>query len=214
MHESDLASVLRGCLASSQRADWESFMQLAQPVIAAGVLSATSRVGATNRELVDDLVQETFLKMCAEEFRILRNFRMNESNALRAYLKTIATSVVMDYFRSHLAQKKGSGKTIANLDDVSQQLAVSDGQFAEVERRNMLHHVDKCLDGQESRNRALFWLYHRQGMTPKAIASLKGMTVSSDGIESAIYRLTRVVRECLRKAGLLRTPTIREVGKA
>lgn len=210
----DLATILKRCLSNGGRADWEHFMQLVQPVVAAGVLRSVSRLKPANRELVDDLVQETFLKLCDRDFRILRSFRSEEQNALHVYLKTIASSVVIDHFRSRSALKKGAAKTAGSLDDVAPQLAVHDRQFAELERRELLEHVEQCLKSQESSARTMFWLYHRRGLTPKAIASLPGVRLSSNGVETAVYRLTKSVRECLRKAGLLPAPPIREGNRA
>jgi RNA polymerase sigma-70 factor (ECF subfamily) len=41
----------------------------------------------------------------------------------------------------------------------------------------------------------IFWLYYEQGMTAKAIAALPSINLTSKGVESAISRLTRLVRE-------------------
>jgi RNA polymerase sigma-70 factor, ECF subfamily len=214
MDDKDLASILKRCLANGTKADWECFVELAQPVLAAGVLRSLSRLTPATRELVDDLIQETFLKICAANFRVLRNFRTDDSNALRVYLRTIAASTVTDHFRSQSALKKGAGKKMASLDDVAPQLAADDRQFAELERRDIFERVEKCLDTQEPRNRTIFWLYHRQGFTPKAISALAGIGLSPDGIETTIYRLTKGVRECLRRAGLFKTAAIHEGDRA
>jgi RNA polymerase sigma-70 factor (ECF subfamily) len=115
MDDKDLASTLKRCLANGDRADWESFMKLAQPLVAAGVLRSCSRMAMTTRDLVDDLIQETFLKRCANDFRILRNFRMDNINALHVYLKTIAASVAVDHFRTQSTQSKGAGKATVSL---------------------------------------------------------------------------------------------------
>jgi RNA polymerase sigma-70 factor, ECF subfamily len=211
--EMDLAAVLRRCLATGDRADWEGFMELTQPLVAAGVLRGLGRFGSPQRELADDLVQETFLKLCSNSFRILRAFRGDNGLALQVYLKTIAASVVVDHLRASSAQKKGEGKRPANIDDVAPFLAVDDQQFAEFERRAMLERVEECLEGQEERNRTIFWLYHRQGLTPKAIASLGGIGMSSDGVETALYRLTRAVRDCVKRAMTRRAAAIPEGGR-
>jgi RNA polymerase sigma-70 factor (ECF subfamily) len=210
MDENDLARVLKRCLVDGQRADWDVFVALAQPLVAAGVLRSLSRLALATRELVDDLIQETFLKLCSNDFRILRNFRAGDTNALCVYLKTIASSIVMDHFRLQTALKKGASKITVSLDDVAAQLAVNDGQFAAFELRTILRHVETCLATQDPRNRAIFWLYHRLGMTPKEIASVPGVELNIDGIETAVYRLTKSVRECLRRAGLLQKEPIHE----
>ncbi len=213
-YETDIAPLLARYLQTGKAADLDRFIKFAQPVVAVGVWRAAKRMSHPDRAFIDDMIQETFLKICADDFRVLRDFRACNTNALEVYLKTIAASVVIDHFRSQSAQKKGSGKKSASLDDVADGLAIEDTQFSQLERSQMLLWVGKCLDTQEPRNRAIFWLYHRQELKPRVISALPGINLSSDGVETLIYRLTRAVRDCLRRAGLLRSAPVREGGFA
>jgi len=43
----------------------------------------------------------------------------------------------------------------------------------------------------------VFWLYYRAGFTASAIASLPTVGLTTKGVESLIFRLTRIVRENL-----------------
>ena len=214
MAETDLATLLRGCLSQGQSPDWERFIAEAQPIVAAAVLRMIQPRTGLKRELADDLIQDTFLKMCAADFRILRNFRTGDANALRVYLKTIAASVVMDHLRSASAVKSGSGVPTANLDDAMPRLSVTDPQFEAFESRMMVAEVGKCLHKQDQRNQRIFWLYHLQEMRPKTIAALPGIGMTVNAIETVVYRLTRAVRECLRKALPRHNREIREGGRA
>jgi RNA polymerase sigma-70 factor (ECF subfamily) len=212
--ETDLAGQLRRCLAGANETDWNLFIRLSQPVVASGILRSVSGAARADRGLVEDLIQDVFLKLCADDFRALRSFRGADANALRAYLKAIAGALAMDHFRSQSSRKKGSGKGPASLDDLPSPPGENDPQFDLLERRLLLQHVDKCLDSQEPRNRTIFWLYHRDGFSPKAISALPGMNLGSGGVETAIYRLTQAVRDCLRRAGLLQSAAaIREGGR-
>jgi RNA polymerase sigma-70 factor (ECF subfamily) len=213
MAETDLAILLRCCLSERQSADWEGFMEAAQPIVAAAVLRTLGERTRSNRELADDLIQETFLRMCAADFRVLRNFRMNDANALRVYLKTVAASVVIDHFRSCAALKSGSGIPAANLDDVAARVSVVDRQFEAFESRMMVAQVEKCLGKQDRRNRQIFWLYHLQEMKPKVIAALPDIAMTVDAIETVVYRVTRAVRECLKKTLARPDTQFREGGR-
>jgi hypothetical protein len=62
----------------------------------------------------------------------------------------------------------------------------------------LLARVDGCLSGQPRRDRLVFWLYYRHGLTSQAISSLKFASLSSSGVESLIRRLTLIVRNCLK----------------
>jgi DNA-directed RNA polymerase specialized sigma24 family protein len=97
---------------------------------------------------------------------------------------------------------------------VATTLASHDGAAEDLERKILLERVEKCLSTQDPRSRRIFWLYHRQGLTPKVISALPGIGMGTGGVETAVYRLTGAVRECLRKAGVLEPATFREGGRA
>lgn len=208
MDDRDITQILNRCLDGGGEAEWEAFIARVQPVIASGVLRSLSRGTSASRELADDLIQDCFLKICANDFRVLRNFRAADANALRVYLRTIAGSIVMDHFRSQRS------RPAVDLDDVATTLASHDGAAEDLERKILLERVEKCLSTQDPRSRRIFWLYHRQGLTPKVISALPGIGMGTGGVETAVYRLTGAVRECLRKAGVLEPATFREGGRA
>ncbi len=47
------------------------------------------------------------------------------------------------------------------------------------------------------RDRNLFWLYYRQGLTAQAISQIPSIGLSAKGVESAIARLTRLLRDVI-----------------
>jgi RNA polymerase sigma-70 factor, ECF subfamily len=57
-------------------------------------------------------------------------------------------------------------------------------------------HLKRCLTGPEQeRDRTIFWLYFRQGMSTKEIASLPTIGLSAKGVGSVIERLKHSIRE-------------------
>jgi RNA polymerase sigma-70 factor (ECF subfamily) len=71
-----------------------------------------------------------------------------------------------------------------------------------MEHEILLRQIDGCLarcafGPDQARDRLIFWLHYQQGMSAKAIASLPTVRLTSKGVESAIFRLTQVVREHL-----------------
>jgi RNA polymerase sigma-70 factor (ECF subfamily) len=52
------------------------------------------------------------------------------------------------------------------------------------------------------RDRQIFWLYYRHGMTTRAIAAIPGIGLTQKGVESAIQRLTSHVRARLADGNL------------
>ncbi len=57
-------------------------------------------------------------------------------------------------------------------------------------------HLKRCLTGSDQeRDRTIFWLYFRQGMSTKEIASLPTIGLGAKGVGSVIERLKHCIRE-------------------
>lgn len=194
------AQLIRECARSPDAAAWEEFVHRFHRLIAGVVLRTAQRWGETSREALDDLIQETYLKLCADQCRLLREFEFQSPDSILGYLKVITANVVHDHFKAVHADKRGSGwvrddlsVTEARTNDASAGSAVS------MERAVLFREIDACLRRQETgrdlqRNRLIFWLYYRAGLSARAIASLPSIGLSTEGVESAILRLTRLVR--------------------
>ena len=81
------------CVATQQAAAWQEFVRRFQPLIAGVVARTAGRWTSATASLVDDLVQETYVKLCTEEFRRLREFESWHDDAIYGYLKAIAYRV-------------------------------------------------------------------------------------------------------------------------
>lgn len=196
--EESLDQLLELCLQSGQEALWTEFVRRSQPVIA-GVVIKTIRCWTRPRpSLVDDLVQETYLKLCLNNFRALRQFVCRHENALCGFLKVVASNVVQDYFRGMYSRKRGSGITDIAFDCISS-VPTAAYPFAAVQHGPLLQTIDRCLANfSESpnfaRDRAIFWLYYKNGLTAKEISVLPSINLSLKGVESTILRLTRFAK--------------------
>ncbi len=179
---------------------WLEFVRRFQPLIARVVVKSVRRWTNPAPSLVDDLVQDTYLKLCANNFRALRDFDCQHENALFGFLKVVASNVVQDHFRSSYSQKRGSGREEEDLEK-AQATAVSNASFSETAERNILiSEIRQCLESQASepnftRDCMIFWLYYQQGLTAKAISELPAIGLTVKGVESTLLRLTRLVRE-------------------
>ena len=203
-YESDprgLADLLRGCMADEATAvNWEDFAERVHGPIAAAVVRGLRQFGAIpTRELVDDLVQDTYVKLCADDLAALRRFRGERPEALVAYLRIVACNVARDHVRAQIAEKRGSGRVEAPGDDVLAQAPAPTTAREAADLTVLLGQIDRCLatgDGiARRRDRSIFWLYYRQGLTTKAISEIPAIGLSQKGVESLLHRLTRTVRE-------------------
>jgi RNA polymerase sigma-70 factor (ECF subfamily) len=186
------AEILALCLNEGSEPAWKLFVGTFQPVIASSISRVIGRYGGVNPSLVDDLVQETFLRLCRDEAKLLRRFEARHESSIFGYIKVIATSVALDHFRARTADKRAA--------EVSAGEAVREVPVrpTEIENVTFLGEVDRQLSARESeRDRSIFWLYYRQGYSAREIAALPGVTLSQKGVESCIYRLTQLLRDSL-----------------
>lgn len=196
-----LQTLLDECLsAGSAVRAWELFAERIHGLIAGAVVRTVRQFGVTpTRELVDDLVQDTYVKLCADNVAALRRFRGARPEALVAYLRAVAFNATRDHLRAAFADKRGAGQVVAPGDEVLAQVADARAEQASTERHILLEQIDRWLRAgsdpeMADRDRWVFWLYYRHGMTARAIAGIQAVGLSPKGVESVIHRLTRAVR--------------------
>lgn len=192
--------LIYACAESNDTAAWEEFVARFRRPISLSILRIAYQWGNVPHQVVDDLVQETYLKLCCDKCRLLRDFSVQHPEAILGYIKVIAVNVAHDHFKSLRSQKRGWGETAPLIDgfDPEAQSDCVGGQDA-IERGILLKQIDDCLEKccegpDQERDRLIFWLYYRQGMSAKAIAALPTVGLTPKGVESAILRLTRLVR--------------------
>jgi RNA polymerase sigma-70 factor (ECF subfamily) len=186
---------LHRCLENGTESDWVDFIRVFQPVVARSVLRVLRRHSANSASLVDDLVQETYMRLCKDNFRALRDFEHRHTDALFAYMRVVATSAALDHFRS-LATLKRQGE-IAD-DEATNEAAVSPRV---IEDRAHLKQLEAFLASTQSeRDCSIFWLYYKQGFTAPEIARIPHLGLTQKGVESCIFRLTQDIRLAMKSA--------------
>jgi len=195
--------LIRACAESNDGAAWNEFVSRFHRAISLSIARTAYQWGQAPRQLIDDLVQETYLKLCAGHCRQLLAFAVLHPEAVPGYIKTMAVNVARDHFKSIHSQKRGAGQGQESLTDLDTQAETQSlGGAATIERQVLLKQIDQCLSTcsagpEQERDRLIFWLYYQQGMSAKAIAALPAVGLTAKGVESAILRLTRLIREYL-----------------
>jgi RNA polymerase sigma-70 factor (ECF subfamily) len=192
------------CSRGGDPDSWEEFMRRFNPVIARSVIRVAIRHGVSDKPLIDDLVQETYLKICANECKLLRTFIPRQPESAFGFLKVVAASVALDFFKSRLAEKRAPGEAADSGEKISTLAApeYSQNVLNRTERALLIDQIDRKLRAavatkELQRARVVFWLYYRSGFTASAIAALPNLNLSTKGVESLLFRLTRLVRESL-----------------
>src|SRR5215469_12162683 len=194
--------LVKECAESRDAEAWEEFVCRFRKPISLVVLRTSSRYGVTNPSLIDDLTQETFLKVLANNCPLLRDFEPQHPDAFYGMLKVTAANVVRDHFRARDSDKRGSGAAEMDLSEVEPFVSDRHGSGAlRIEREILLGEIDHFLAGAESptaaRDRDIFWLHHRQGLTAVEIARIRSFNLTVKGVESVLSRLKRLVCQAL-----------------
>jgi RNA polymerase sigma factor (sigma-70 family) len=194
------SDLVQACLTGNDDA-WKEFRTRYKQVISLAVLRTARRWRNTSRDLLDDLIGDTYLKLLANNFGLLRNFEFRSDAAIFGFLKVIATNVVHDHFRHKSSKKYGTVVSIEEVYEGADPPIPSRTGSDDIERNVLIREVEEALnevtgpDGE--RDRTIFWLTHRQGFTADAIAQLAWVDLNTKGVESVLYRLKRAVCERL-----------------
>jgi RNA polymerase sigma-70 factor, ECF subfamily len=191
--EIPIRELLLLCLRSEDERLWEEFVHRTQPLIANVIINTLRRWRDPSPSLVDDLIQETYLKLFANDRKYLRGIRNDHENAIFGYLRMAASSTVQDHFRR-------PGNKAPEVELTDQALPLSSAAAERMEFRLRQSEIQTKLKGLSAsptyqRDAAIFWLYYEQGYTAKEIAMLRHLGLTEKGVEAVLFRLARYVRE-------------------
>jgi len=197
--------LIRACV-DGKAAAWQEFIGRFNRIIAITSYRAARRWGQASPAVIDDLTQETYLKLCADGAHVLREFDSPHPDAIFGFLKVVTANVANDYFKRIHASKRGGNQVNETLEEAERTgSAVGPSSPGSVEREVLLQEVDACLSAiapaeTRERDRTIFWLYYRQGFTAKEIVRIPSINLSLKGVESTLHRLTKLVRTHLVEA--------------
>jgi len=196
-----IQELLQLCLATQDPTLWQEFVRRFQLPISRVVVKTLRKWPWIHPDpaLVDDLVQDTFLKLCASDFRALRDFHFDHENSLFGYLKKVASNVVQDYVRKLKSEKHGGGLKEEDLEKVSITEPI---RGSNPDRQILINEILRCLQSLSSqpnfnRDFVIFQLYYFEGLTAADIGDRPDIGLGVKTVESALLRLTRLVRNKL-----------------
>jgi RNA polymerase sigma-70 factor, ECF subfamily len=192
----------RICAYSAQAPEWEQFVGAVMPVVLLSVRRVSQIWGESSPATISEIVQEVFLKLCEDDRRILRNFEDRGDDSLLKLMRVVAASVATDHFRRIRAEKRGGRLNVTTTPPRLHLEEVTDAKATEaVEWPTLIAQLDGLLklnpQAVSARDRNLFWLYYRQGLTAEAISRIPSIGLGSKGVESALARLVRLLREMI-----------------
>jgi RNA polymerase sigma-70 factor (ECF subfamily) len=173
------------CCRSRAAREWSEFDRRFRPVLASAIQGKLQVRGRAAPEDVEECVQQTFLRLCDRDYHGLRLVARVEPARIRAYLRTMACNIAIDHMRK-IRQETGLDESLAR-DHPSSDNFVLINQIFEL--------LENCVGKDPNRNRLIFKLYYRTGLTAANIAKLPGLRLSQKGVESRLHRLTECIRE-------------------
>jgi RNA polymerase sigma-70 factor, ECF subfamily len=165
------------------------------------VLRTASLWGQPSQSLVEDLVQMTYLKLWENGCRHLRDFAVQYPEAILGYLKKTAANTTHDHFKHLHSQSAGGDQAHVSTSDIDPEAGHEvHGSQERIAFQIFLDQIDGYLrqglrGPDQERDRTIFWLYFRQGMSTQEIASLPTIGLGAKGVGSVIERLKGCVRE-------------------
>ena len=203
-----LKDVVCLCAGPCDDAAWEEFVSRVGKPISLTIMRTACLWGEASRSVVEDLVQATYLKLWEDGCRLLHDFAVQHPDGILGYLKKIAANATHDYFKHRHTQSGGGDNPHVSTSDVEPEAGKEiEGSEERIAFGVFLSEIDDHLkanltgpDGE--RDRMIFWLYFRQGMSSKEIASLPTIGLGAKGVGSVIERLKHCVREQIVGAGL------------
>jgi RNA polymerase sigma-70 factor, ECF subfamily len=205
MDYQDLAPVQLARLCAQRNSEaWLEFIRRYQRPITLVVLRTLREAEETSTLLIDDLVQETYAALCADGFRLLRDFVEEYPSSLDAMVRVVAANLTRDHLRAHNAKKRGGDFHHVAYDSPAVANALSPNGRETIERHVQLKEIDAMLQrGRErripsARDRAIFWLHFRLGMSAHAIARMPTLQLTSKGVESSLRRTLSLLRKTLK----------------
>ncbi|MGE5321802.1 MAG: RNA polymerase sigma factor [Actinomycetota bacterium] len=191
--------LIQVCAYSEDPDAWAEFVRRFHKLIASVVVRIAYAWDERSNAVIEDLVQDTYIKICANNRRLLRKFKSRHPDAFYGMLKVTAGNVARDYFRARDSEKRGSGLGFADFDTV--ECFVPDGHAAgakQIELEILIQQIDRVLvEKCSTRDRQIFWLYYRQGFTAQEIATISSSGPETKGIESVLHRLRVLLAEAL-----------------
>jgi RNA polymerase sigma-70 factor (ECF subfamily) len=195
-----LQEVAKACLESGSEEAWGELVRRTQPVLSGAVRRACLRHGMDPYRYSDDLVQAVYVKLLEKSCKLLEMLASGDDQFILRYLRVVATNRVTDKCRE-LRNKKQNLFVTGSLESLTQELP--NHKTTDVDTTLLLERVDRILceilSGPNAvRDRAVFWLYFREGLTARQIAAVRGIGLSESEVEVVLRRLIRALRKRMR----------------
>jgi DNA-directed RNA polymerase specialized sigma24 family protein len=145
--------------------------------------------------LLDDLFEDVLVKICASDYRALRELEWRHEGTLRGLLQVVASTVAQDYLRRCLTQSRCLHLE-QQLEEFIHDRQIKDTHSA-IEHKILLRQLANRLaqlipEPNRTRDIAMFLLYYGYRVTAAELARLYHLGTKT--VESKLLRLSHLAR--------------------
>src|SRR6267142_5675268 len=140
-----LQELLSYCLDSQDPDGWTELVRRTRPLIAGVATKCVLRRRSRKPAPIDDLIQETYKKLCANNFKALRDFNFQSEQRFYGFLKVVASHLVEDYFRKKNSDKDGGGVEEEDIEEVRIPVPFRPNSLQPAEMAILIGQIERCL---------------------------------------------------------------------
>lgn len=165
------------CAIGCNTRGWDEFLRRFHTVIMTTVWRTAQRYTPATRDLCEQLARQVYLDLRADDARLLRESQPAHDGAAFDYVKLVTARLVHQHFQRQGCARLGDPPTAAGTEDSDRWRKVDD-----VLRRRV-----------SDRERQIFWLCQRYGMTAAGIAAIPAVGLKITSVESILARLRELL---------------------
>lgn len=185
-------TLIAGCV-KGEKAAWDAFvLQYSKLVYDTVIRTLRLYHAQMDDSFKDDLYQDFFVALAANDFHKLRQFKGLNSCTLASWLKAIANRLTIDFLR------KLKNPTVELMENFPADQLNSAETLLDREQERLLY---QAIDGLSNRDKLLISLHFRKGLGPEEIATI--MHISVPAFYTQKSRLLDRLREILKESGAL-----------
>jgi RNA polymerase sigma factor (sigma-70 family) len=184
--------ILHGCV-TGDNASWALFVKHYSKLIYHSIYK-TLRVNAkpTDPDDINDLFQELFASICADNCKKLRMFDPCRGVSLASWLRMIAVRMTID----HLRKQRSS----TSLEDLLTEPSQAGGQETHIDNES-LQCLSAILEELSDKDKLLIELFYFKELPPEEIALI--LNISIGAIYTRKNRIIEKIREIAKQRNIL-----------
>src|SRR5271157_3994772 len=99
------------CVGNEDAELWAEFIERTRRLVAGVVYRVARKWSESRPEVLEELVQETYLHLFSNNRQVLRKFEPVNDDAIFSFIKVVAANLTHDHLRAQNAEKRGAQLT-------------------------------------------------------------------------------------------------------